>query len=200
MSQQYFAESPDARHREGAVELLIDGRAVQLRTDAGVFSADRLDPGTAVLLDTVPEPPPAGDLLDIGCGYGPIALTMACKAPDATVWAVDVNERARELTEANATAAGCHNIRVRHPDDVPPDIRFAAIWSNPPIRIGKEQLHELLTRWLQRLDGAAYLVVQKHLGSDSLQRWLTENGWPCEKARSRKGFRVLRVAGDPTVR
>jgi 16S rRNA (guanine1207-N2)-methyltransferase len=196
VAQQYFAESPDARHREGTVDVSIDGRPVRLRTDAGVFSAERLDPGTAVLLDTVPDPPSSGDLLDIGCGYGPIAITMALKAPQATVWAVDVNERARELTRANAENAGCRNVTVSHPDEVPADIRFAAIWSNPPIRIGKEQLHELLGHWLVRLDGDAYLVVQKHLGSDSLQRWLTENGWPCEKVRSRKAFRVLRAGRD----
>lgn len=200
VTQQYFAESPDARHRAGTVDLLVAGRTIRLRTDAGVFSADRLDPGTAVLLDTVPEPPRTGDLLDLGCGYGPIALTMALKAPDATVWAVDVNERARELTRANAEAAGCRNVKVGHPDDVPGDLRFAAIWSNPPIRIGKEQLHDLLRHWLERLDGDGYLVVQKHLGSDSLQRWLTENGWPCEKVRSRKAFRVLRAIRAAAVR
>lgn len=196
MAQQYFAESPDARHRDGAVDLSIDGRTVRLRTDAGVFSAERLDPGTAVLLDTVPALPQTGNLLDIGCGYGPITLTMALRAPEATVWAVDVNERARELTKSNAASAGCRNVRVSHPDEVPGDLRFAAIWSNPPIRVGKEQLHQILGHWLDRLDGDAYLVVQKHLGSDSLQRWLTENGWPCEKVRSRKAFRVLRAGRD----
>jgi 16S rRNA (guanine1207-N2)-methyltransferase len=194
VAQQYFAESPDAPHREGAVDLSVDGRTVRLRTDAGVFSADRIDPGTAVLLDTVPDPPQTGDLLDIGCGYGPIAITMASRAPAATVWAVDVNERARELTASNAETAGCRNIKVSHPDEVPAEIRFAAIWSNPPIRVGKEQLHHILGHWLDRLEGDAYLVVQRHLGSDSLQRWLTDNGWPCEKVRSRKAFRVLRAA------
>jgi 16S rRNA G1207 methylase RsmC len=107
------------------------------------------------------------------------------------VWAVDVNERARELTQANAAAAGLTNLRVAHPDEVPADLRFAELWSNPPIRIGKAALHDLLLRWLPRVDGASFLVVQKHLGSDSLQRWLTEQGLPTEKVRSRKAFRVL---------
>jgi 16S rRNA (guanine1207-N2)-methyltransferase len=187
----YFDESPTARPREGSVELSVAGRTLRLATDSGVFSGGELDQGTAVLLDTVPEPAATGHLLDLGCGYGPIALAMAVLAPGATVWAIDVNERARELTEANAKAAGLTNVLVRHPDDVDADVRFAELWSNPPIRIGKDALHDLLTRWLQRVDGPSYLVVQKHLGSDSLQRWLTEQGWPTEKVRSRKAFRVL---------
>jgi 16S rRNA (guanine1207-N2)-methyltransferase len=187
----YFDESPTARRREGSVELSVAGRTLHLATDSGVFSGGGLDPGTAVLLDTVPDPAPSGQLLDLGCGYGPIALTMAVLAPDATVWAVDVNERARELTAANAKTAGLTNVEVRHPDEVPADVRFAELWSNPPIRVGKDALHDLLARWLPRVDGPSYLVVQKHLGSDSLQRWLTEQGWPTEKVRSRKAFRVL---------
>ncbi|MGI5129613.1 class I SAM-dependent methyltransferase [Pseudonocardia sp. CA-107938] len=187
----------------GSVELQVGPRALTLRTAAGVFARDGLDKGTAVLLDEAPPPPTTGHLLDLGCGYGPIALTLAARSPGATVWAVDVNERARELCAANAEEAGLGNVRVV--DDVPEDVRFAAIWSNPPIRIGKQALHELLLRWLPRLsdDGVALMVVQKNLGSDSLQRWLTENGWPTERLTSRNAFRVLRTtrgAPAPTTR
>src|SRR5262249_34971319 len=158
----------------------VAGRTLELATDAGVFSRARLDPGTAVLLEVVPPPPAAGDLLDLGCGYGPVALSMAVQAPGAVVWAVDVNERARGLCAANG--------RVSGPDDVPAGVRFARIASNPPVRVGKGALHELLGRWLGRLEahGEAYLVVQKHLGSDSLQRWLIEQGWPTERIASRR--------------
>jgi 16S rRNA G1207 methylase RsmC len=78
---------------------------------------------------------------------------------------------------------------------VPEDVAFDAIWSNPPIRVGKQALHALLVRWLARLadGGRAHLVVGKNLGSDSLQRWLTEQGWPTERMASERGFRVLRV-------
>jgi 16S rRNA (guanine1207-N2)-methyltransferase len=149
-----------------------------------------------VLLATAPPPPLEGNLLDLGCGYGPIALTMASRAPTATVWAVDVNERALSLCRQNADEAGLANVHVTRPDDVPPDIRFRVIWSNPPIRIGKSALHELLVHSLSRLEdgGEAYLVVQRNLGSDSLQQWLTEQGWPTERVVSRRGFRVLRSA------
>jgi 16S rRNA (guanine1207-N2)-methyltransferase len=190
----YFETPAPGAPAPGRIRLTVAGRPLNLATDAGVFSRAQLDPGTSVLLDAVPPPPAAGDLLDLGCGYGPIALTMAVQSPGASVWAVDVNARARELCAANAAAAGAANVRVCHPDDVPAAVRFARIASNPPIRIGKEPLHELLRRWLDRLepDGEAYLVVQKHLGSDSLQRWLVEQGWPADRVASRRAFRVLR--------
>ncbi|MFC4536008.1 class I SAM-dependent methyltransferase [Sphaerisporangium dianthi] len=178
------------------VDVVLPDLHLRLATDSGVFSPGRLDPGTRVLLESVPPPPHEGDLLDLGCGYGPVALTMASRAPEATVWAVDVNRRALELCERNAKSSGLYKVRAVHVDEVPPRVRFSLIWSNPAIRIGKPALHAMLTRWLDRLtpDGAAYLVVQKHLGSDSLQRWLGERGWETTRAASRSAYRVLRVA------
>jgi 16S rRNA (guanine1207-N2)-methyltransferase len=191
----YFSPSPDTPSRPATVRLDLPDLSLALRTDRGVFSASRVDPGTKVLLGDAPAPPSAGDLLDLGCGYGPIALTMATRAPGARVWAVDVNDRALDLVRANAESARLGNVVAARPDDVPDDLRFAAIWSNPPVRIGKGALHDLLDRWLDRLapDGRALLVVQKHLGADSLQRWLGERGWDAERVRSRLGYRVLAV-------
>jgi 16S rRNA G1207 methylase RsmC len=151
-----------------------------------------------VLLRAVPDPPPAGLLLDLGCGYGPIALTLAARAPGATVWAVDVNERARALTAENAAGAGLPNVRVAAPNEVPDDVRFAEIWSNPPIRVGKADLHALLLRWLPRLTSGAeaHLVVQRTLGADSLQAWLGPAlgaGFSVQRAGSAKGYRVIRI-------
>jgi 16S rRNA (guanine1207-N2)-methyltransferase len=191
----YFSPEPATPSRPQTVRLDLPDASFALRTDAGVFSSSRVDPGTKVLLAEAPAPPQAGDLLDLGCGYGPIALTLASRAPGATVWAVDVNERARALTSANAATAGLTNVRVAAPEAVPDDVRFAAIWSNPPVRVGKAVLHDLLTTWLGRLapDGVAVLVVQKHLGADSLQRWLGERGWTAERRSSRQAYRVLEV-------
>jgi len=166
---------------------------LDLTTDRGVFSREGVDAGTKLLLLEAPSPASSGDLLDLGCGYGPLAIAMARRAPGATVWAIDVNDRARALTAANA--AGLDNVRVVAPDDVPADVRFATIWSNPPIRIGKTALHELLLRWLRRLtpDGRAVLVVQKHLGSDSLARWLDAQGFLTTRLQARVGYRLLEV-------
>jgi 16S rRNA (guanine1207-N2)-methyltransferase len=191
----YFDERPAAESDEAQVTVELPDVSFTMRTDRGVFSHGRLDAGTAVLLRNAPAPPEHGELLDLGCGAGPIALTLARRAPDATVWAVDVNERARELCAANAAVNDITNVVVRAPADVPPALRFDAIWSNPPIRIGKAALHGLLTTWLGRLtdNGRALLVVQKHLGADSLHRWLDGKGWPTARLASAKGYRLLQV-------
>ncbi|MFF4418530.1 class I SAM-dependent methyltransferase [Streptosporangium sp. NPDC001559] len=195
----YFEERPQTASRPGSVTLVLPDLHLRLETDSGVFSPERVDQGTRILLESVPAPPSTGDLLDLGCGYGPIALTMASRAPEATVWAVDVNRRSVELCARNARTAALDKVRSVHVDEVPPEVRFSAIWSNPAIRIGKTALHEMLARWLSRLtpDGQAHLVVQKHLGSDSLQRWLNEQGWPAERAVSRSSYRILRVGARP---
>lgn len=178
-----------------SVRLVLPDLTLDLSTDRGVFSREGVDPGTKLLLLEAPMPATAGDLLDLGCGYGPVALTMARRSPGATVWAVDVNERARDLCAANAGAAGLTNVRVCPPEEVPSSVRFTTIWSNPPIRIGKPALQTVLSTWLARLDrgGSAVLVVQKHLGSDSLARWLGEQGFGVRRIVSRAGYRLLEV-------
>ena len=190
----YFEARPASRPRPRSLRVRLGDLEVELATDSGVFSAQRLDPGTAVLLEHL-EPVPEGDLLDLGCGYGPLALALARRRPDATVWAVDVNERALELTRSNAGTLGLANIRVARPDEVPGAVRFGGIYSNPPIRIGKAALHQLLVDWLDRLlpAGRARLVVQKHLGSDSLARWLAEQSFPTTRLTSVGGYRILEV-------
>ena len=190
----YFDERPGVGSERTTVDVALSDVAFTLATDRGVFSHGHVDTGTLLLLQRAPRPPTQGNLLDLGCGAGPLALALAKRSPGATVWAVDVNARARELTADNAGRNALDNIRVVAPDAVPADVRFAAIWSNPPIRIGKQALHELLLTWLARLEpsGEAVLVVQKHLGADSLQRWLGEHGFPTERIESRAGFRLLR--------
>ncbi len=201
VSEQYFASEPAAAHRPGSVHVILPDLHLDLATDAGVFSARRLDPGTRLLLDAAPPPPETGDLLDLGCGYGPLALVLAARAPAARVWAVDVNQRALALTAANAARAGLPNVSCALPGDRALPESFALIWSNPPVRIGKNALHGLLSGWLSRLahGATAFLVVQRNLGSDSLQRWLAESGWAAERAAARSGYRLLKVsrAGHP---
>ncbi len=189
----YFDEQPGVASDRRIVDVALPDLAFTMETDRGVFSHGHVDTGTALLLREAPAPASAGHLLDLGCGAGAIALTLALRAPEATVWAVDTNERALALVEHNANRNQIDNIRAVAPSHVPPDISFATIWSNPPIRVGKAALHELLAGWFSRLatGGTAVLVVQKHLGADSLQRWLTERGFPTERITSRAGFRLL---------
>lgn len=195
----YFDQTPTARHSRRTVALNLPDLHAELITDRGVFSPDRIDPGTRILLtEGPPLPTGASDLLDIGCGYGPIAVSLARRAPEATIWAVDVNERALDLCRENATRLALPNIRVLPPEEVPSDLRFDAAWSNPPIRIGKSALHDLLLGWLERMRPGAQLVmvVHKHLGADSLQRWLTAHEHPTERLTSRGGYRILRTVVD----
>ncbi|MDX2968358.1 class I SAM-dependent methyltransferase [Kribbella solani] len=193
MADHYFSAEPGSADVRRTVEARIWGKPYTFTTATGVFSRDRLDIGTAVLLREVEPPTGSGTFLDLGCGYGPIACALAVET-DATVWAVDVNTRALELTGANAKAAGvADRVRAVLPDGVPDELRFDAIWSNPAIHIGKPELHKMLLRWLARLapGGDAWFVVGKNLGGDSLQRWMTDQGYPCERVGSAKGFRVL---------
>ena len=195
VTDHYFSARPGAPHRPGQVRVILPDVYLELATDAGVFSPGRLDPGTRLLLEEAPAPPACGDVLDLGCGYGPVACVLAARSPGAAVWAVDVNERALELCARNARAAGLANVRCLPPGDAALPARFAAIWSNPPVRIGKEALHALLSGWLGRLEpaGHAYLVVGRNLGADSLHRWLAGQGWPVTRLAARSGYRLLQV-------
>lgn len=202
-ADHYFTSDPGTPSAPKSIELVLpEGRLIALTTDRGTFSPDRVDDGTRALLAEGPAVPTSGVVADVGCGYGPIAIALALRGgPDVEVWAVDVNERARDLCRANAEANGVGaQVRVVAPDEVPTDLVIDQLWSNPPIRIGKPALHELLTTWLDRLapgSGTAELVVQKHLGADSLARWMAEQGWPTERTASRGGYRILHVGARP---
>ena len=189
----YFSESPAVGSRPTRVVVDVRGLRFGLETDRGTFSPTRLDLGTAFLLGSAPDPPTTGRFLDLGCGYGPLACVLAMLVPDAEVVATDVNQRSRALCAANAAALGLDNVVVAAPDEV--EGGFDLVWSNPPIRIGKPALHALLLEWLGRLSptGEAVLVVNRHLGADSLQRWLTDQGLPTERLASKKGYRLLRT-------
>lgn len=194
--QHYFTAQPAGADERRTINIPLAGVTYPVQVAGGVFSPDRIDQGTGVLLRQVPPPPPRGIFLDLGCGWGPVALTMALRSPAATVYAIDVNERALDLTRRNAEAIGV-DVRAGLPHTVADEVRFDLIWSNPPIRVGKKALHALLSDWVPRLSptGEAYLVVQRHLGSDSLQRWLSEefDGLTTTRHTSEKGYRLLQV-------
>lgn len=199
-SDHYFSSKPSVPSRRRTIHVSLPDLSFELETDAGVFSHGRLDAGTKILLGEAPELPATGDFLDLGCGAGPIAVTMALRRPGARIWAVDVNERARQLTLDNARRLGVDSIQVCDPDGLldrkdEDRITFDVIWSNPPIKIGKAALHDLLTVWLDHLaeDGWAALVVHKNLGSDSLAAWLGDLGWRVTRLASRQGYRVLLI-------
>ena len=193
MDEHYFTADPSVAFKRAPVHASVWGRELELVSGSGVFAQGRVDIGTAILFRET-EPPSPGRILDLGCGYGLIGLAVAAAVPEADVTAVDVNERALLLANENAASLGvADRFRAVTPDAVGADATYDEIWSNPPIRIGKEALHELLLTWLPRLapGGRAVMVVGKNLGADSLQRWLGEQGYPTERLASAKGFRVL---------
>ncbi len=198
--EQYFTTQPQVASvahtkQQNFAVLRVADRELTIGTDRGVFARKGIDQGTMVLLESAARPPSTGNFLDLGCGSGPIALTLAAYSPNATVYAIDINDRAQELTQSNAQLNHLSNVIASAPHEVDESIRFDVLWSNPPIRIGKQELHALLLTWLSRLlpTGEAWLVINRNLGSDSLAVWLTKQGYSTERLTSKRGFRVLRV-------
>ena len=201
MDEQYFTDSSPASAEEiRTIEVSARGFDLSMRVSSRVFSGSKLDLGTRQLLEIAPDLPEGGTFLDLGCGWGPIATIMSLESPNADVWAVDVNSRAVDLTQRNAQSNGASGVRALKAEEAlaasqESDTRFDVIWSNPPVRIGKEALHSLLGSWLELLapDGEAWLVAARNLGADSLAAWLAAEGYVVARAASSKGFRVLRV-------
>ena len=198
--EHYFSVSPDKPATLREITFQVAGQEFAVQAASGTFSASKLDPGTSILLSKFEEFPESGNVLDLGCGWGPISLAIATLSPETKVWSLDVNQRSMELARNNASKLGLTNINVVTEDQVPEDLKFDAIWSNPPIRIGKAALHALLKNWLPRLEsgGRAMLVVQKQLGADSLLAWIQAEFPDLTASRfsTDKGFRVLEVTRD----
>ena len=194
----YFSPDPQSHLRTSVRNLTLRGHEMTLETASGTFSPGGLDAGTEVLLKYAPAAPTTGTFLDIGCGWGPLTVALALEAPESSVLGVDVNERALQVARDNAENLGLTNITVTQPHDVPEALSFDLIWSNPPIRVGKKALHDILALWLPRLspEGEAYLVVAKKLGADSLLEWLNSGAIPhirAERLETSRGYRILRV-------
>lgn len=197
-TEHYFSAQPAGEFRTTEIAVRLAHGDYTVETAGSIFSPDHIDAGTEQLLYSVPTPPETGNFLDLGCGWGPLALTLAIEAPEASIYAVDVNERALELTTRNAARLGLANITVGLPGSIEPTVNFDLIWSNPPIRVGKAELHDIMKTWLPRLNvaGEAYLVVAKHLGADSFEKWLGsefEATHSVTREDTRKGFRIIKV-------
>lgn len=197
--EQYFTTKPNSASDVRYTSFVVGNRNLQLVTDRGVFAKKGVDQGTQILLDAAPRPSTTGNFLDLGCGSGAIAMSLASYSPEAKVWAIDVNARALQLVGENALRNGLMNVTALFPQSVPSELKFDLIWSNPPIRIGKQALHDLLDTWLNRLSqsGQAWLVVNRNLGSDSLAVWMMGNGFEVARLTSKRGFRVLKVTRKP---
>lgn len=194
VTDHYFSEKPATPAAERDIDVTIRDRDYRVTTSAGVFSHDGVDRGTQVLFRYAPTPPAGGVALDLGCGWGPISLALAAET-EARIIAVDINERARHLTRMNAERAGA-TIEVLTPGEaleIVTETGITTLWSNPPVRIGKTALYELMETWLAHLRGQAHLVMSKNLGADSFASWLQGN-YDVARLGTAKGFRVLQVS------
>lgn len=202
VDEHYFSSDPAAPKKTVRLTVEVGGVAIPLEAASGTFSSGRLDPGTAVLLAESEHFPKDGNVLDLGCGWGPIGVSIAKICPNTQVFGIDINQRSVEQSNLNAALNDLTNFRAMKPDQLDPNLTFSAIWSNPPIRVGKAVLHELMLSYVPRLEpgGKATLVVSKNLGADSFQRWLSEQFPDSEVTRlaTAKGYRVLQLVKLPS--
>lgn len=187
--------SDDALFPRTAVKLSLPDIDLELQSEAGLFSHRSIDTGTYVLLRYGPAPPESGDLLDLGCGYGAIALVLGTRSAGARVWGIDVDARAVDIAQENVVRTGLTNVVICMPRAVPSDVRFSAIYSNPPTRIGKTAFRSLLSHWLGKLSptGSAYLVIKKEAGADAVAQWLSDNGYRADRLAAKQGYRLVHV-------
>lgn len=199
MTSQYFDENPNVESDPKLVSYSKNGIEYIFETDRGVFSYERVDKATQILLDVLGEKfvgAPPQTIVDVGCGYGPITCVVADQFPEASITGVDTNQRARDLAVKNCRKnIGGDRIRILAPEEVDETLTVDLIVSNPPIRVGKQALYELLRGWSTCLNehGQMWLVIAKNLGSDSTAQYLeTECAMEVHREASKKGFRVLR--------
>jgi 16S rRNA (guanine1207-N2)-methyltransferase len=201
VEEHYFSSDPATPKKTVSIAIPVGGLNVEIEAVSGTFSSSRLDTGTAVLLRQDSHFPKDGTVLDLGCGWGPIGLSIATVSRATQVYGVDINQRSVEQSNLNAEKLGLSNYQAMHPSELPAELRFQAIWSNPPIRVGKKVLHELMENYIPRLvpGGRAMLVVQKNLGADSFQRWLAGRFPEAEVTRvaSDKGYRIISLTNPP---
>ena len=191
-NNQYFEKAPDTAHDYKEFTFNLRGVDFHFTTDSNVFSKSTIDFGSRLLIESFDDSNlPVGDLLDVGCGYGPMGLSLA-KTTGRSVEMVDVNERAMELAKKNAERNGIENVRI-HPSSVYDQVGktdFAAIVSNPPIRAGKGIVHEILEKSYEHLQtgGALVIVIQKKQGGPSAKAKMEEVFGNVETLAKDKGY------------
>lgn len=196
MAEQYFTENPTASHDEHHVNYHLNGINLNLTTDAGVFSKNRVDYGSGVLIEQMLDQDlPGGNILDVGCGYGPIGLFAAKKWPDRQVDMVDVNERAMDLARRNAAANGAGNVNIFASDRYQEVTgQYAMIVTNPPIRAGKAIWSSILSEAKDHLleGGILLVVIQKKQGAPSAKKLMAAAFGNCEILTRDKGYYILK--------
>ena len=197
MNDHYYTRTPQSASRPAECAFSYRGLQLSFRTDAGVFSRGELDDGTRILLEALPEKM-EGDILDLGCGWGAIGISVAAAWPETRVTLADVNTRALELSRDNA---GRNRVAVRCVESdglsALAGETFDAVVTNPPIRAGKQVIYRMFAEAAEHLtpDGALYLVIRKQQGAESCIRYLQTVYTRVEKLDRSGGFWVLKASG-----
>ncbi|WP_310551856.1 class I SAM-dependent methyltransferase [Paenibacillus glufosinatiresistens] len=196
MSQHYYSQKPDVAHNRRTLEATLRGRRFRFTSDAGVFSKGDIDYGSRALIEAM-EIPADGEILDVGCGYGPIGLTAAHLAPQGKVTMIDINSRAVELARENAAANGIRNVQVEESDGLAAvmDRTFDCILTNPPIRAGKAVVHRIFEEAYHQLrpNGSLWVVIQKKQGAPSAAAKIESLFGEVEEIGKDKGYRILKA-------
>ncbi len=192
----YYTKKPSSDSHQETWQTIINGKDFSYTTDSGVFSKNQIDIGSKVLMTTAETVDfPKGNLLDVGCGYGPIGLYLAKAFPDRQVDMIDINERAIALAKINAKENNISNVEIYASNlfEGVDNKQFAGIVSNPPIRAGKKVVHAILETAHDYLveDGYLLIVIQKKQGAPSAKKKMEEVFGNVERINLEKGYWVL---------
>jgi len=201
MTNHYYSQQPEAESNRKSWTFTLRGNSFHFQSDRGVFSKNEVDFGSRLLIETFTKPDQKGDLLDVGCGYGPIGISLAKEFKDLTVDMIDVNERAVELAKVNAEANGVKNVRIIASnlfENVDPSKKYAAVLTNPPIRAGKKVVHEIFEKSFESLlpGGELWIVIQKKQGAPSAIAKLDEMFKEVVTVKKDKGYFIIRAEKD----
>lgn len=196
MADHYYSKNPTVKSDPKEWQVTIRDHRLRFKTDAGVFSKGELDFGSRLLAESFVLPEVEGDLLDVGCGYGPIGLSIAASFPDRNIHMVDVNERAMALAKDNAALNDIKNVEI-YPSDALSAVSkqdFAAVLTNPPIRAGKETVFRIYDGAFSKLKagGELWVVIQKKQGAPSTSAHLMELFGNVETVEKKKGYFILK--------
>ena len=197
MTEHYYSNKPQTESKPRHFKFTLLGFEFKFETDAGVFSKSEVDFGSRVLIDAFEMPEVEGDVLDVGCGYGPIGLSIAKANPERFVHMMDINSRAVQLAEKNAAVNGVQNVRIFESDGLENvgNINVAAILTNPPIRAGKEIIFRFYDDSYKKLvkDGELWVVIQKKQGAPSTMSHLEEMFEEVDVVEKKKGYWIIRA-------
>jgi 16S rRNA (guanine1207-N2)-methyltransferase len=197
MSEHYYSRTQKVKSDPQFWDYQLRNFRMRFKTDNGVFSKKEVDFGSRLLIESFQMPEVQGDILDVGCGYGPIGLSVAKEWPDRNVHMIDVNLRALQLTKDNSELNEIKNVNVYESDRLDAVIgqKFAAILTNPPIRAGKNVVHDIYEQSYQSLlpNGELWIVIQKKQGAPSSIEKLSEMFEEVEIVEKKKGYFIIKA-------